>query len=238
MKLLYLIFTVVLLVGLTACDKLNSTNELDSNLKSGEPYFSLIYNKSFAARFALSLEEIEELSNGLQAIAIEISKTNFHYRCDLHLYLDDKLDIYVPEAGKYFFDIPVAEQFYINAYNDNDQIWNSQNIDKNLMHIRFNSTPLAKYRFTSTLSYSRVHRSFLPGLTIVSLSSSCDMFERNRYPADIWIQKPNVVDYLVGNDGPGEIKQVQNNHRFPIPIKLIDQIQPFIKIIEAHGNWQ
>lgn len=228
----------MLSVGLIGCDKLNSANELDNILKSGAPYFSILYSKSFASRFSLPLGKAEELSDNLQAISVEINKVNFRYSCDLHFYIDDGMDIYIPEAGNYYFDIPVAEQFFINGYNDDDQLWNSKNVDKNLMRIRFNSTLYAKYRFTSTLPYSRIHRSFLPGLTLISLNISCDMFERNRYPADIWIQKQNVGDYLVGNDGPGEVKQPQNNHRFPIPIKLIDQIQPFIKIAETHNSQQ
>lgn len=67
---------------------------------------------------------------------------------------------------------------------------------------------------------------------LVTLNTGCEMFERDRYPANIWIQKQDVGDYLVGNDGPGGVKQKENNHRFPIPIALIEQIQPCIEIAE------
>jgi len=102
------------------------------------------------------------------------------------------------------------------------------------MRMRFNSTMQAKYTFTSTLSYTRIHKSFLPRLSIVSLDTNCGIFERERYPANIWIQKQNVGDYLVGNDGPGHMKQ--NNHQFPIPMALIEQLQPYIEIAVRKNN--
>lgn len=74
------------------------------------------------------------------------------------------------------------------------------------MHIRFDATLEASYRFTSTLSYNRIRASFLPRLTVVTINTGCYMFERDRYPANIWIQKQDVGDYLVGNDGPGGVK--------------------------------
>ena len=104
------------------------------------------------------------------------------------------------------------------------------------MRIKILSSPAAKYPFTETLSYSRVHKSFLPGITLLSIETSCYDFDSDKYPADIWIQKENVGEYLLGNDGPAEVKQEQNNFRFTIPVSMIEQIKPYVKIATEHNE--
>ena len=222
--------------GFTACDKLTPLNMLDQILESGEPFFSILYTEPFARRFSLPVNKATNLPDNLKAIAIEINKVNYRYTCELHLYIDDKLDIHKPVTGNFYSEKSMAEQFFIYGYNSKDQVWISSSIDKNSMQIRLDATPQADYKFTSTLSYSRVHSSFLPGLTVVSLNTDCSIFERDRYPADIWIQKQGVGDYLVGNDGPGGVKHKDKNHRFPIPVALIEQIQPYIEIAEKYND--
>lgn len=213
------------------------SNRLDKVLSTGEPFFSIRYTKLFAHRFSLPVNKVVKLSDNLQAIAIEINKVNNRYTCDLHLYVNDKLDIYKPEKGDYYTIKPESEYFFVREYNDKDYDWNSY-VLLNHMRTRFNSTQEANYTFTSTLSYNRLHSSFLPGLTIVSLNTDCNTFERDRYPANIWIQKQDVGDYLLGNDGPGEVQQKDNNYQFSIPLDLIDQIQPYIKIAVKHNYEQ
>lgn len=208
---------------------------LDQVLQSGEPFFSMQYNTTFARRFSLPETKAVQLSDNLQAIAVEINKVNFQYTCDLHIYVDDQIDIYKPEPGGYYTIKPREEYFFVSEYSDKDYDWNSY-VDLNLMRARFDSTLKAKYTFTSTLSYKRLHQSFLPGLTLVTLNTHCAMFVKDRYPANIWIQKQNVGDYLVGNDGPGGVEHPENNHRFPIPLGLIEQIQPYIEIAVKHNN--
>lgn len=238
MKFKRVIIYLFLMFSLAACDKFAATNLLDKALTSGEPLFSIRYTRPFAQRFTLPENKAVTLSENLQAIAVEINKINNRYTCELHLYVEDNLDIYKPGSGDYFFDAIMSEVFFIDEISDEDYAWNVKNILVNKMRARFDSTLQANYTFTSTLSYNRLHSSFLPGLTLVTLNTECYMFERDRYPANIWIQKQNVGDYLVGNDGPGGVKQTDKNHRFPIPIDLIDEIQPYIKIAEKHNYEQ
>ena len=111
---------LLLLVSVAACDNNSGTNILDQALESGDPYFSILFNKSFARRFSLDENKAVVLSDNLKAIAIEINKINNRYTCELHLYIDDKLDIYKPQTGDYFSGKPMAESFFINDFSDKD----------------------------------------------------------------------------------------------------------------------
>lgn len=227
---------VLLMAVLAACEKLDQSNILDKTLASGEPFFSILYNKRFAQRFFLPISESYTLTENLQAIAVEFNKVNFGYSCELHLYIDSDLEIFNPEPGSYYTIKPNSEYFFASKYNDRDLEGNSYE-DLNHMRIRFNSDSQVSpaLRFTRTLSYTRIHHAFLPDLTIVSLNTNCGMFNRTHYPAAIWIQKQEVGDYLLGNDGLAEIKYPENSYRFQIPIQLIEQIAPYVKIAEQ-GN--
>jgi len=231
MKPIKAVLYIVLLLNLTACDYFTQNNVLDKALDSGQPYFSIVYNHAFAKRFSLDENNASVLSDNLQAMAVEINKVNNEYTCELHLYVDDKLDIYMPESGDYYYHKPWSEIFFVRDYNEIDfnitsYVW------LNHMRMRFDARVEAEYQFTRTLSYNRVHHSFLPGLTIVTLNTHCKIFNETYYPADIWIQKQNVGDYLVGNDEyiTDGIKHKNNNQRFPIPMALIEQIKPYITI--------
>ncbi len=229
----HIILPLILLFSLTSCDAFTKQNILDKALQaqSGEPFFAIIYNKAFAQRFSLDETKSRKLPDNLHAIAVEFNKVNNKYTCDLHLYIDDKLDIYMPVTGKYYTGKTMSEIFFVMNYNDRDLNWNEY-VMLNNMRLRFNSSLHADYAFTSSLSYKRVHRSFLPGLTIVTLNTGCEIFQRQHYPASIWIQKQNMGTYLLGNDGRGNIQHKEKNYEFPIPIAFIDKIQPYIKIAD------
>lgn len=238
MKTSFLAILMIAILSITGCDSDSGTNILDQKLESGAPFFSIIYSQEFAKRFSLDRQKAIELPEYFKAIAVEINKEHGIYTCNLHLYIDNTLDVYYPVDGAFFSHITNLEQFFISSYNDLDQSWNSRNIERNSMRIKFLSSKEVnpRFKFTRTLSYTRIHKSFLPGLSVVSLNTHCGLFNQIYYPANIWIQKQNVGDYLVGNDGGEEVLHKDNNQRFPIPMELIDQIQPYIEIAEKHNS--
>jgi hypothetical protein len=219
-----------MLFVIASCHNDSHKNALDEQLNSGQPFFTMLYTQEFSKRFSLPPEKAIELSEHIQAIAVEFNKNNFKYTCDLHFYVDDDLDIYTPTKGQYFFDGVWSEFFFIKDINENDYAQRVADILNNNMKMKFLSSINAEYNFTETLSYSRIHKSFIPGITLLSIETGCYLFEKERYPADIWIQKQDVGDYLLGNDGPAEVQHKENNYRFPIPIQLIEQIQPYIEL--------
>jgi len=222
----------LILFFLFGCDTPQKDNVLDQALVNGKPLFVMAYSKLFAQRFSMAEQNATDLPKNLHAISIEINKINHRYSCALNLYIDDKLDIYSPAAGPYFYEKPLAEYYFVKAYNDADQAQNSRQLDTNLMHILFRSSSLdnSDKGLSSTLGYRRVHRSYLPGISLYTLNTECLLFERQNYPADIWMQKQQVDDYLLGNDDPGNPAFRQNSYRFPIPLSLINDIQPYISI--------
>jgi hypothetical protein len=215
-----------------ACDRRRDSNILTEKLLSGEPYFSIVYTSPFASRFNLPVSGGVNLSDYLPAVSVEINDVNGFFVCDLHLYIDSKADIFMPTEGKYFSEKKESEQFYIFNYNEKDQEWNSRILDNNSMRLRFESSENVnpENRFVKTLRYKRVHQEFLPGLSLVTIGTDCDIFENKYYPADIWIQKNSTEGYLVGNDQFGSDKQRDKNYRFEIPEKLIEQIKPYIEV--------
>jgi hypothetical protein len=229
---------LTILVLFSACEKGSDRNSLDEKLQSGEPVFVSSFTRDFATRFSLASANVISLSEGLQAIAVEFNRVNSMYSCKLHLYVGAELDVYAPAEGRYFFDGEPSSYFFISKINDQDYSEKIKKILDNNMKIKFLSSESAQYNFTETLSYARVHKSFLTGLTQLSIDTECDLFEQDRYPADIWIQKQNVGDYVLGNDGQGEVGHPENNYRFAIPEKLIQQIQPYVEIAVSHNEAQ
>lgn len=222
---------IISIVLILSCED-SEFNKLDEKLKSTDGFFSMVYNKEFSERFKLSSNEIEDLDEGLYAVAIEISKENHSYQCALHLYVNDNLDIYLPVEGDYYSDKTTAEFFFVNGYNNIDQLWNSSHINSNLMRILFreNSLDDSDEGIVSTLHYNRIHRSFLPGMSLLTIKPGCQIFEKENYPAQLWIQKKSVENYLLGNENPAKPMQRHNNQIFQIPDKLIDMVQPYIEI--------
>ncbi len=232
------LFTLLVGSGLLfACSNDTTDNILDKHLKTGKSYYSIVYNDSFAKRFGLNTNEAIKLSDGMQAIAIEIRQTNFKNRCFLHLYVNNDIDIYKPVKGDYFSGKGLEEYFFGDRYNDLDQEWVSSQFDLNIMKILFRSLKNAKDGLIQTLAYDKVHRSFVPSLSIVTIKPLCSTFSRDKYPAQLWIQKDSVKNYLLGNDTYGDPKYKQNNIIFDIPEKLIDMAAPYTSIaIEEEGK--
>lgn len=225
-------FSLLLLSLLSACDQVGSRNILDDQLKAGQPYFSIVYSSDFSSRFKLPVSGVVSLPDYLKAVSLEFNQTNNLFTCDLHLYIDSSLDIFFPVAGDYFSAKVEAEQFFISSYLAKDQDWVSTYMEKNSLRVRFESREdvSAEYRFIKTLEYKRIHENFLPGLTIITFDTYCDIFEPDYYPADIWIQKAGQGDYLLGNDRFGPAKQLDKNYPFEIPTKLVEQIQPYLRL--------
>ena len=220
------------LLFLSACDQGRDNNIIEDKLKAGEPYFSIVYSRDFANRFKLPTSDALTLPDYQMAVAVEINEVDNLFTCDLHLYINSSLDIFIPADGAYFSGKIEAEQFFISSYNDKDQEWNSSLLENNSLRVRFESREIvsSEHRFIKTLEYKRIHENFLPGLTMVTFDTHCDIFEKQYYPADIWIQKNGLEGYLLGNDQFGSAKQVDQNHWFEIPLKLVEQIQPYLVV--------
>lgn len=231
MTIVRTLFFLLLALPAVSCKQ---SNILDEALASGEPFFSVVHTRGFGTRFSFTGSSVSTLEKGLHAIAIEFNKVNDQYTCKLHLYVDSGLDVYVPNRGRYFAEKPMAEYFFAIDYNENDLAFNNYVLN-NHMRIKFLSLPTAQESFSQTLSYEFVHKSFLPELTLLTLNTGCYTFNQDYYPADIWIQKQGVGDYLLGNDGPAELTQPKNNYRFPVPQALIEQAKPYVDIAVRHN---
>jgi len=211
----------------------NTNNILDKQLITGESYFSVVYNKSFSERFKLSSQAVVKLDNGLQAVAIEIRRINYDYQCLLHFYVDDTVDIYMPGGGRYFSHKAESEYFFgKSGLNDEDQEWNSNVVDSNIMKMVFieNSVSTPKGGMVDTLQYDSVHRSFLPDLSVASVRIFCDTLIKQYSPAKVRIQKSNIKNYLAANDDLVNPKHRENFVLLTVPEKLIENAAPYIDI--------
>lgn len=219
-------------LGLLSCSDKADDNILDQALDTGEPLLFINFDKEFAQRFSLPTTEATNLSEHLHGMVVEINRINSHYACTLHLYVDDQLTLYVPATDNYFTSRPLAESFFVREYGPRDQAWNSEKIAGNLMHILFRSQSLdnSNKGLASTLQYSRVHKTFLPGLSIYSLDTECLLFEKQNFPADIWVQKGDYEGRPIGEEDPRKASFKENAYQFSIPESLMDVIQPYISI--------
>jgi len=230
-KPLLKILIIVLFASVSlSCSDTN--NVLDKQLQTGDSYFSIVYNKRFAERFKLSAQSEVKLDEGLQAVAIEIRRINYDYQCLLHFYVDDTIDIYMPSDGDYFYHKEESEQFFIRAYNDPDQKWNSDTLDLNMSKILYiaDDIDVSKGKWSNGLSYDKVHRSFLPNLSVASTKVFCFLLEKSFLPAKIRIQNNTAKNYLTENDSIDAPKHRENFYEFAIPEKLINNAEPYMKI--------
>ena len=220
---------------LSSCTRKQNDNILDQALDSGEPLLFINFDKTFARRFSLPVPEASTLSEHLYAIALEINRIDNRYQCSLHLYVDDQLTLYVPGNAGRFDAKPLAEYFFVKEYNAEDQAWNSAMIHQSLMRVLFRSQSLdsSDQALASTLHYSRVHRQFLPGLSLYSLETECPLFEKQNFPADIWIQTAKAQVAPIGHEDPRRNTFKENAYRFTVPMALVDKIQPYIVLAVA-----
>lgn len=228
---------LVLFVGLDsimACSD-GMDNILDNHLKMGQSHYSFIYNNNFAERFNLNTTNAIVLDAELQAMSIEIKQINYEYQCLLHIYVNDDIDVYKPTDGDYFFTKGSNEVFG-HGYNDQDQEWVLSQSNLNIMKILFKSLDTAEDGMINTLRYKKIHRSFVPGLSVLTIKPPCYLLDKQQSPAQIWIQKGSVKNYLLGNDGLTTPKYKQNNITLNIPEKLINMAAPYIKIAVKKTN--
>ncbi len=235
-RLAFIFWSGFLFSVLLSCTESTDENILEQALDSGEPLLFINYDKAFAGRFSLQKSAAIPLSEHLHAIAVEFNRINNRYDCTLHLYIDDDAALYTPAGGGYFSSKPLAEYFFVKEYGPEDQTWNSEQLDKNLMRILFRSKSLddSGQGLASTLQYNRVRKGFLPGLSLYSLETECLLFEKQNFPADIFIQKAEAKD-KIGNQDPRGTAFRENSHAFTIPMPLIENMQPYISIATEHN---
>ncbi len=234
-KILRNLSLALLSLVFSACETDKANNALDQKLVKGESYFIHRYTEEFATRFTLPRENSVNLSRGLNSIAIEIAKKNNYYQCSVHLYLDSHLDLAFPEEGSYFSQKPIAEYFFAD-YNEQDLEYNVSKINLNNWNVllRQNSLDQSVQGNIYTMSYERVHQSFLPGLTIVTIDTSCMYLHNKNHPADLWLKNTKDESYELGNYDAAK-PDITKSHRFNIPIDMIMEIQADLEIAIRHN---
>ena len=226
MKIIFL-FLGLCSVFLSGCEDNTAVGPIKNEvlvekLKRVTPLYLLNYNADFATRFALPTQKAITLSKGLSAIAIEIRPQIAQIDCFVHLYLDDSVDVYVPNNNPDFSDKEYSEYFFVQSYNAEDSTWNSAEMDKSRGHVLYSTKSAieGKSGLGSTCTVQRYKRDFLPGLSVMSINTGCVTLGFKYGRAEIVVQKAGTGDYNVGIENPVNLKQNDKIYRFDIPEKL------------------
>ena len=242
MKTIFVILFLGFCVGfLPACEDKTAIgpvkNEvLVDKLKRVTPLYLLSYNADFATRFALPAQKAITLSKGLSAIAIEIRPQIAQIDCFVHLYLDDTVDVYVPNSNQDFSEKEFPENFFVQSYNAEDAKWNSAEMDKSRGRILYRAKSVAQGKpgWASTCDMQRFKRDFLRDLSVMSINTGCITLGFEYGPAEIVVQKAGTSDYNVGIVDPVNLKQIDKIYRFDIPEKLQSHFAGYLEYI---GNF-
>lgn len=219
---------------LTACDEFSGAkiplpnDVLIGGLHRSKPLFIYSYGPAFAQRFGLSKNKAIPLDPGLSAIAFEMRPQVGQIDCYVHLYLDETVNVYVPQNRINFTIQGVEERIFAKQFNDEDSDLRGS-LDYR-MAIVYRSKSLAKGTDGDmyTLSYTQVKSNFLPKLKLVTLHLGC-AFPHNKYgPTEIIIQKAGTEDYVLGGE---DQKNMHNDktYGFSIPPKLQQHLQPYLE---------
>ncbi len=240
MKIIFVILFLGFCVGfLSACEDKTAIgpvkNEvLVDKLKRVTPLYLLSYNADFATRFALPEQKAINLSEGLSAIALEIRPQIAQIDCFLHLYLDDTVDVYVPNNNQDYSDKEFSENFFVKSYNAEDGKWNSAEREKSRGHILYRTKSVAEGKpgWGSTLTMlQRFKRDFLPGLSVMSINTGCITLDFQYGPAEILVQKAGTGDFDFNEEDPADIKQIDKIYQFDIPEKLQSHFAEYLDSI-------
>lgn len=239
MKIISALIFLGLCAGyLSACDDSNAVGPVKNQVLVGQlkrvsPLYLFSYNKDFATRFALPEEKAMSLSEGLNAIAIEIRPEIAQIDCFVHLYLDDTVDVYVPNNYQDFSRKEFSENFFIKSYNAEDGKWNFDEMDKSQGHILYRAKPSAQGEvdWASTCDMQRFKRNFLPDLSVMSINIPC-IFLKFHGPSEMLVQKAGTGDYNVGIVNPANIRELDKVYRFDIPLKLHSRFAEYQEYID------
>lgn len=225
---------LALLLGCSQSTGSNSpipNQTLVGELKRLSPLFVMSYTAEFADRFKLPADKAKTLSTGLDAIAIEIRPNIAQLDCLLHLYINDKVDIYVPNNNPDYSIKQRAEYFFAAHYSKADLEYNIAEVDKAFMRIVYRSKSVAVNGegWIQTSPIERIKKNFLPNLSILSLDMGCGSALHPEYaPAEIVVQKANTGDYKVGLEDVTDIKQTELIYTFDIPLELHRSMKKYV----------
>ncbi len=225
------IFILVLALTLLGCSK-QAENAMDDKLKNS--WFAMCYTPEFAKRFSLPLEKAIPLDKGLYAIALEVRPAAGSYHTYIHLYIDNRLDVYTPDSKCNFFERGKPAYFFVKEYNDSrDHDWILNASDKNSRRMMFQSQSLhqSDKGVVESLQYQSVRKAFLPGMSLLSMQIGKSYLDMRHGPGEVLVQKNNVGDYLLEYEDSVNPKHPENYYTFNIPEKLQNQVQPFLKHI-------
>lgn len=225
-------FILVALLLVYGCPT-SSDRTMDDKLKNG--YFAMCYTSQFAERFSLPTSKAMDLSHGLQAIAIEIRPSGKLFQTFIHLYIDSSLKVYSPGGECNYYRKPKAERFFPKRYNDKDSDWNLNFIDKagmRMLYLSKSTNPSLK-GLGQSLEFEIFRKEFLPGLSLISTEVISDYLEVQASPGEVLVQKSNVVNYLLGDEPPGNPKHPDNYYAFKVPEKLHKTIQSYLEHLDT-----
>lgn len=232
--LLPVVITASLLIK--GCSSGESQDILSLAVKDGNSHFEVSYDREFANRFSLPSDKIVSLPKGLKAVAAEIAQVNNRYQCKIHYYSDEQLEFYTPAEGSYYSSKHPSEYFFVGSYNQQDQKLNLQQLTQNRLRVLFRSTSLntSENGIIFTADYDRIHKNFLPGLTVSSVNLICSNLEQQYHPAEIWIQRKDADNYVLGEDDLNQ-PAPSKNYRLPVPEQIIKNLQPYVKLAVEHN---
>jgi len=205
---------------------------LVGELKRVSPLFVMSYNQDFAQRFKLPGERAKTLSNGLDAIAVEIRPRTAQIDCLLHLYLNHQVNVYVPDNDPDFSAKTQAEYFFVSDYSEQDRNYNVNEVDKSLTRIVYRSKSVAKggKGWVDTPQILRYKSDFLPGLSLLSIDIGCSNLDPQYAPAEIIVQKAGTEAFKVGLEDLTRIKNNDLVYYFDIPVELHKHLKKYINI--------
>ena len=204
---------------------------LVGELKRVSPLFVMSYTTEFARRFNLPENNAKTLSTGLDAIAVEIQPQVAQINCLLHLYLNNQVNVYVPNNYPDFSEKPLAEYFFVIKYGQLDRKYNVNEVDKSLTRIAYRSKSVASggdNGWVDTPDIYRYKSNFLPDLSLLSLNIGCSNLDPQYAPAEILVQKAGTQDYKVGLEDLSNIKNKDLVYSFDIPLELHRYIKKYI----------
>jgi hypothetical protein len=211
-----------------------------------------IYSKTFAERFELPAENVSnELPKELHAMELlaERRESGDTISCNLRIYFDSALPIYLPEGppagslamrregGHFFSHLKRDERGRAISWSEADRIALSRGDGP---YNRAAALATRDYKFQAAGAKEDVriveyHKEILPGVGYVKLGLACAWLARTaRYSAgwNVWVKRQSGADYT-------RILRMKEEDFFiwPVPQVLLDRFQPIAARI-AKYRWR
>lgn len=169
----------------------------DSVLGTERKFSAWAYGRSFADRFDLPVLQDESLPNEIEAMEFRVqyrvldAGASF-YDCQLHVYLNNKLDILYPEGDVGSRDtLTLGDRGLISKMpNPEDRLFHWRETRKYLNKANFLATRDKMPSFGGSVPITNYRKYFLPDVAYLAYSVGCGyVVNPDEYKFSLWIKK-------------------------------------------------